>query len=146
MAITGGLYLGFVQKLIQGQHIFSDGDSTTYKVSLHTVGYVPNQDTHSTTADLSNEASNGNGYTTGGAQITLGSTTFDTTNELVAILAVDTTWATITKTFRIAVIYDTTNNYLVAWLNFGSDQSPSAENYTIFWNTTGIFDILTPVA
>jgi len=143
MAVTGKLYLGFLQKLIQGSHIFSDGDNTTYKVSLHTSSYNPNQDTHFVKTDLSNEVTNGSGYTTGGGQITIGTTSFDTTNEIVAVPFVNTTFTTITKTFRYGVVYNTTNDYLVGYIDFGVDQSPSAENYVIVWNTEGFFDLKT---
>lgn len=140
MAVSGKLYLGFLQKLVQGAHDF---DNDAYKVALLSSGYTPSQDTHFVFTDVSGyEIANGNGYSSGGASLTL-STGFDTTNEIIPVTALDTTWNTLTATFRYAVVYKVTGSYLVGYLDFGIDQTTVAENYTIIWNTSGIFDLTT---
>jgi hypothetical protein len=140
VAITGYCYLEFLYELTQATH---DISSDTYKVALLTSSYSPDVSTDALwSAISSNEVSSGNGYTTGGETLTL-SISKDTANDRIKITATDTTWATLTKTFRYAVIYRSASGNLVGYINFGSDQSPSAENYTIYWNATGVFDLAT---
>ena len=45
--------------------------SDTFKLSLHTGTFTPNQDTHDYRDDLTNELGSGNGYTTGGATLSV---------------------------------------------------------------------------
>lgn len=44
--------------------------ANTYKLSLHTSTYVPNNATHEVFADVTNELAAGNGYTAGGNTLT----------------------------------------------------------------------------
>lgn len=116
----------------------SGGD--TLKCALLTSSYTPSKD-HLTYADLSGEVS-GTGYTSGGATLTSQSVTRDDTNDEAVFDAANVTWSSATITARYAVIYDTTNsNSLICCIDFGSDQSSSAGDFTISWNANGIFAI-----
>jgi len=119
-------------------------DADAIKVSLHTVTYVPNQDTHDYYNDLTNEVANGNGYTTGGA--TLGTPTIGNTLNVVKLDGDDTVWTASTITARIAVVYDSTpgssaTNPLLCWIDFGADVSSVSGTFTITWNAAGIMTI-----
>lgn len=120
-----------------------DWDSDTIKVALVTSSYTPNQDTHDYWDDVSANEASGTGYTAGGA--TLGSKTLNYTSgsNLWTFDAADVSWTSSTITARYAVIYDSTGTSstspLIAYVDFGSDQSSSAGTFTIAWNASGIF-------
>lgn len=121
-----------------------DLDTDTIKVMLVTSTYVPNADTHEDRADVTNEVS-GTGYTTGGAEITSKTVTADTTDDEGVFDGADVTWSTATITARGAVIYLSTgvaaNDLLICYLDFGSDQSSSAADFTIAWNAEGLINL-----
>lgn len=121
-----------------------DLDTDTIKVMLVTSAYTPNQDTHEDRADVTNEVS-GTGYTTGGAEITSKTVTADTTDNEGVFDGADVTWSTATITARGAVIYKSTgvaaNDLLICYLDFGSDQSSSAADFTIAWNAEGLINL-----
>ena len=81
-----------------------DFDTDTMKVSLHTVTYVPAQDTDDFWNDATNEIS-GTGYTTKG--VTLGSktVTYDAGTNECRLDAGDAQWTASSFTARIAVVY-----------------------------------------
>lgn len=114
-------------------------------VALVTSSYSPNIDSHDYYDDITNEVANGNGYTTGG--ITLSSTTviLDTTGDEAEFDAADITWAASTITARGAVLYRNTGTAntspLIAYFDFGSDQSSSSGNFTITWNSEGLLNL-----
>jgi hypothetical protein len=116
--------------------------TNTLKVALTTSPYTPNQDTHDFFNDVTNEVT-GTGYTAGGA--TLGTKTLASTNNVVKFDAADTVWTTSTLTARRAVVYKdsgtTSTSPLVGWVDFGADVSSTAANFTITWDSNGIFRI-----
>lgn len=63
--------------------------TATFKVTLHSSGYTFSA-THQVYADLTNELSTANGYTSGGA--TLGSVTWTRTGGTATFDAADTSW------------------------------------------------------
>lgn len=113
-------------------------------VALVTSTYTPNIDTHDFFNDVTNEVA-GSGYVAGG--ITLSSTTviLDTTGDEAEFDAADITWATSTLTARGAVLYRNTGTAatspLIAYFDFGSDQTSSAGNFTIAWNSEGLLNL-----
>lgn len=120
----------------------------TIKVALVTSSYTPNQDTDNF-ANLAGFTANelsGGGY----ARQTLGTKTltFDAASNTVRFKAADTVFgAAFTGTFRYAVVLKDTGTAstspLIAYVNFGSDQSVSAGTFTINWDTTdGIIRIV----
>jgi hypothetical protein len=122
-----------------------DWDTDTIKVMLCTSGYTPNQDTHIYKSSVTNEVT-GTGYTAGGATLASKTITYDTATNVVILDAADVTWASSTITARYAVIYDDAGasdaaKVLLGYVDFGSDQSSTAGNFTLTWDATGIFRV-----
>ena len=85
-----------------------DLDSHTFKIALLTNTYTPSA-SHSTYADLTNQLSTANGYTSGGA--TLASVTWTHSGTTATFDCADPSWTASGGSigpFRIAVIYDDT--------------------------------------
>tara|TARA_R100001086_G_C11848145_1_gene260670 strand:+ start:12209 stop:12625 length:417 start_codon:yes stop_codon:yes gene_type:complete len=135
------LYNSAKQKLMDGS---IDLDTDTIKVALCTSTYSPDIDTHEDFADITNEVS-GTGYTAGGETLANKSVTKDTTDDEGVFDADDVTWLIATITARYAIVYkDTgvsTTSWLICYIDFGSDQSSSASDFTIQWNAEGIVNI-----
>lgn len=128
-------------------HIMDGGidlDTDTIKVALVTSTYTPNADTHEDFADVTNEIT-GTGYTAGGAALASKTVSIDTTDDEGVFDAADVTWTSSTLTARGAVIYKDTGtaatSLLICYLDFGSDQSSSAGDFTIQWNSEGILNL-----
>lgn len=121
-----------------------DWDSDTIKVMLVGSGYTPNQDTHDYLDDVVASEVSGTGYTAGGATLASKTLTYDSATNVTVLDAADVTWASSTITARYAVVYDdagATNaqKVLLGYVDFGSDQSSTSGNFTITWDSTGIF-------
>lgn len=121
-----------------------DHDTDTIKVALVTSSYTPDQDTHDFFDDVTNEVT-GTGYTAGGATIGSPTITVDTTDNEGVFDGADVTWTTSTITARGAVVYKSTGtastSALICYLDFGSDQSSSAGDFTIQWGAEGIINL-----
>lgn len=119
-----------------------DLDTDTVKVALCTSSYTPNQDTHDYYDDLSNEVANGSGYTTGGKTLTSLTVAYDGATNTFSFDAADSSWTSASFTARYAVIYVDTGTAstspLLAYVNFGADQTVSSGTFTIQWNASGI--------
>jgi hypothetical protein len=142
MATTHKLF-GLGVKNIAGGAI--DLDTDTFKISLHTVTYVPNQDTNDFFDDATNELATAGGYTNGGQTLATIALTYDTgTNEVRWDASVDPTWTiTATVTFRIAVIRKARGgaasaDELLSYIDFGADQSISSGTLTFTIDSTGL--------
>jgi hypothetical protein len=121
-----------------------DWDSDTIKVALVSSAYTPNQDTHDYLDDVIANEVTGTGYTAGGQALASKTVTYDAANNVTVLDAADVTWAASTITARYAVVYDdagATNaqKVLLGYVDFGSDQSSTNGNFTITWDSTGIF-------
>jgi hypothetical protein len=133
VAVTAWWYAGAFLQAFDKEIDFLADDIAT---SLHTVSYVPNQDTHDYFDDLTNQLTTANGYTaedgtgTGllfGAKVntaTLNVVKFDNT--------VDPQWTATGAGFtaRIAVWSDVTTNVtttdpLLCWMDFGQNETAS---------------------
>lgn len=116
----------------------------TIKVMLCTSAYVPDQDTHAyKDVSVTNEIT-GTGYTAGGATLASKTITYTAATNVIALDAADVTWASSTITARYAVIYDdspASSKPLLAYVDFGADQSSSNGNFTITWDVAGILKI-----
>lgn len=121
-----------------------DLDTDDIKVALVTVTYTPDIDVHEDFADITNEVV-GTGYTAGGKSLTTKSVTVDDGNDRAVFDADDVTWTASTITARAAILYKNTGvaatSTLIAYFDFGSDQSSSAGDFTIEWNATGILTL-----
>jgi hypothetical protein len=119
--------------------------SDTIKVALVTSAYVPNQDTHAYWSDITTEAT-GTGYTAGGTALASKTMTYNGTSNVITLDAADVTWAASTITARYAVVYDDTpataaTKPLLAYIDFGVDQSSNNGNFSITWDANGILKI-----
>lgn len=85
-----------------------DVDTHAFRMTLHTSAYVPNRDTHTVKADLTNEHANANGYTTNGQA--LASVTWVEVAGTVTFDCADVIWTASggSITARHAVIHDDT--------------------------------------
>lgn len=106
-------------------------------VALLTASYAPNLDSHMRYSDLSaTEIPAGGGYTTGGAQITNRTTSYDASADEYNLLGDDLTWGPgATLTTRFGVIYEmtTVDRYLWALLDFGTLIQVANGVFTIDW-------------
>ena len=114
------------------------------KVALTTSSYTVDIDTHDFFDDITNEVS-GTGYTAGGQSLATKSVTQDNTNDRGVFDAADVTWASSTITARYGILYFNTGTAstspLICQYDFGSDQSSSNGNFSIQWNSSGVFAI-----
>lgn len=116
----------------------------TIKLALVTSAYTPDIDTHDFFDDITNEVV-GTGYVAGGAALTTKATTQDNTNDQMDYTADNVTWSSSTITARAAVLYKDTGaaatSPLIAYFDFGSDQSSSSGDFTVQWDAGGILTI-----
>lgn len=135
------IYNSFKKKIMDGS---IDLDTDTIKVALVTSAYTPDQDAHDFFDDVTNEVS-GTGYSAGGASLANKAVTADNTDNEGVFDADDVTWSTSTITARGAVIYKSTGtastSALICYLDFGSDKTSTAGNFTIQWNAEGILNL-----
>ena len=114
-----------------------DLNNDTLKVALVTSSYIADPDHTSFTNEVA-----GTGYTAGGATLVNTAVTKDDINDKAFLDADDVTWATSTITARGAVIYkDDTPDILIAYIDFTSDKSSTAGDFTIQWNAAGIIQL-----
>lgn len=130
MAITQSMCTSFKKQLMEAEHNFKSSGGSTFKIALYTSSAT--LDSSTTAYSTSNEVV-GTGYTGGGNTLVNISPTTSGTTAFVDFS--DTTWSTATITARGALIYNSSSvnytNPAVAVLDFGSDKSSSAGNFTI---------------
>lgn len=159
MAITQALCTSFRAEILLAVHDFrptATGGQDTFKIALYTSS--ASIDANSTAYSATNEVS-GTNYTAGGGTLTnLGVVTSNNNASTGTgyLDFSDQTWGTSTITARGALIYNTTpsannnantalTNAAVAVLDFGSDKTSTAGDFTIAFpaasNTTAIIRI-----
>lgn len=135
------IYNSFKKKIMDGS---IDLDTDTIKVALVTSSYTPDQDAHDFFNDVTNEVS-ATGYTAGGATLANKAVTQDNTDNEGVFDADDVTWSSSSIVARGAVIYKDTGSAatspLIAYIDFGSDQTSSSGDFTISWNSEGIINL-----
>jgi len=126
---------------------WGDNVTTNIKVMLVDSTYAVNIDTHLTKADIDAllvEVS-GTGYVVGGANLVGRTTTVDVVNDWCRYDATDIVWAASTITARAAIVYLDTGvantSTLISFVDFGVDKVSSNGDFTIQWNTEGVFRI-----
>lgn len=135
MAITQAMATSFKTELLNGIHAFGTtvvrGATTadTFKLALYTSSAT--LDSTNTAYTATNEAS-GTNYTAGGNALT---TVAPTSSGTTAILDFnDLTFSSVTITARGCMVYNSTqSNKCVCVLDFGSDKSASAGDFTIIF-------------
>ena len=129
MAITQAMVTSFKVGVLDGTFDFSSGTSQVFKIALYTSSAT--LDATTTAYSVTNEVS-GTGYSAGGETLTIA--TNPTSTGTTAFLDFDdVTWSTATITARGALIYlaDGVTNPAVAVLDFGSDKTSTAGDFTI---------------
>ncbi len=145
MAASITFYQSFREYLGDGTF---DMNTNTFVVTLHSSSYTPNASSHTVSADLTNELSTANGYTSGGA--TLASVTWTRSGGTVTWDAADTVWTasggSIVARYAVIRASGTLNsrvNPLVAYILLDTtpaDVTTTAGNtLTLQWNASGIF-------
>lgn len=134
MAITQAMCTSFKKQLMEAEHNFKSSGGSTFKIALYTSSATLDS---STTAYTATNEVTGTGYTAGGKTLVNISPTTSGTTAFVDFN--DVTWTTSTITARGALIYNSSSinytNPAVAVLDFGSDKSSSAGDFTIQFPT-----------
>lgn len=118
--------------------------SDTIKVALVGSGYTPNQDTHDYWDDVSANEVTGTGYTAGGITLANKTVGYNAGTNVTKFDADDVSWTASTITARYAVIYNDTpasasDKSLIAYVDFGSNQSSTNGTFALVWDAAGIF-------
>ena len=128
MAITSAMCTSFKKELLEGKHNFLNSGGDTFKLALYTSSASLGA---GTTAYTTSEEVSGTGYSAKGNTLTRIDPSTDGTTAITDFA--DTTFSSSTITARGALIFneDTTGDTSVIVLNFGSDKSSSAGDFTI---------------
>jgi hypothetical protein len=127
MAISQAMCTSFKVELLTATHNFTASTGDVFKIALYTSS--ASLDATTTVYTTSNEVV-GTGYTAGGNTLTNVTPTASGTTALTDFA--DTTWSTATITARGAMIYNSSkSNKAVCILDFGSDKTSTAGNFTI---------------
>lgn len=146
MPITQAMCTSFKAEIMLAVHDFRNTGGDTFKLALYTSS--ANIDANSTSYSATNEVT-GTNYTAGGNTLVNGGVTASNTSASAGTgftTFSNTTWANATITARGALIYNTTpsangtanttlTNAAVAVLDFGSDKTSTAGDFTIIFPT-----------
>lgn len=146
MAISQAMCTSFKVGILDGSFNFGSGTSQVFKIALYTSSATLGA---STTAYTSSDevSSSGTGYTAGGNTLTISQV--PTSSGTTAYLDfADTTWSSATITARGALIYlaNGTTNPSVAVLDFGSDKTSTAGDFTIIFPTADASNAIIRIA
>ena len=148
MAFSGNfMCTSFKQELLQAKHDFTNSSGDTFKLALYTNS--ASFDASTTAYTTSNEVS-GTGYSAGGGTLTNVTPTTSGTTALTDFS--DLTFSSSTITARGALIYNTTagsgsgTTNTVVVLDFGSDKSSSAGDFTIVFPTADASNAIIRIA
>lgn len=139
MAIVQSMVSSFKQQILLGEH---DLDTDVIKIALYTS--AASLDAATTAYSTSNEVV-GVGYTAGGNTLTGATVSLSGTTAYVDFA--DTTWAASTITARAALIYNSSkSNKAIAVLDFGSDKTTTANNFTVQFPTNDASSAIVRIA
>jgi hypothetical protein len=148
MAFSGNyMCTSFKQGLLQAQHDFTASTGHTFKLAMYTNS--ASFDASTTDYTATNEVS-GTGYSAGGGTLTNVTPTTSGTTALTDFA--DLTFSSSTITARGALIYNTTTGGgtgttdSVIVLDFGSDKSSSAGDFTIVFPTADASNAIIRIA
>ena len=145
MAISQAMCTSFKVQLLSGAQNFNTGTTLVYKIALFTSAATLGAGTTTYTGSTTGEVANGGGYTTGGEILTV-SQIPTSTGTTAFIDFADVTWSAATITARGALIYNSTDDTAVAVLNFGSDKTSTAGDFTIILPTADATDAIIRIA
>jgi len=128
MAISQAMATSFKVEILGGDFDFSSGTSQSFKIALYTNSATLGATT--TAYSTSNEVT-GTNYVAGGEALTI--TQVPTSTGTTAFLDFgNATWSTSTITARGALMYKVgSGNPAIAVLDFGSDKTSTAGDFTI---------------
>jgi hypothetical protein len=131
MAISQAMCTSFKQEILVGTHNFTASSGNTFKLALYTSSASLGAETAAYTS--SNEASGTNYSATGSALTSVTPTTAGTT---AFCDFSDLTFSNVSITARGALIYnETQSDKSVCVLDFGSDKTATAGDFTIVFPT-----------
>jgi len=143
MAFTGNfMCTSFKQELLTATHDFTNGTGDAFKLAMYTNSA---SFTAATTAyTVTNEVS-GTGYSAGGGTLTNVTPTTSGTTALTDFA--DLTFSSATITARGAMIYNSTaGTNAVVILDFGSDKTSTAGDFTIVFPTADASNAIIRIA
>lgn len=133
------VYNGFKKHIMDGS---LDLVNDTIKCALMANTYTPDIDADEFWSDVSADEASGTNYTAGGNALTTKTTTIDDTNDRGLYDADNPVFSNVTITARYAVIYKDTGvagtSVLIGCLDFGSDQTATAGDFTVNLNAAGL--------
>ena len=143
MAITQALCTSCKVALLEGEMDFSSDTAQVFKIALYTS--VATLDAATTAYTATNEVV-GTGYVAGGNTLAIAAN--PTSTGTTAFLDfTDSVWASATLTARGALIYTTANsNAAVAVLDFGSDKTSTAGDFTVQFPTSDATNAIVRIA
>jgi len=143
MAFTGNyMCTSFKKELLEGLHDFNTSGGDVYKLALYDNTATLDA---STTAYTATGEISGTGYSAGGGTLTNVDPTSSGTTGFCDFD--DLTFSTATITARGALIYNSTNsNRAVVVLDFGSDKTSTAGDFTIVFPTADASNAIIRIA
>jgi hypothetical protein len=146
MAISQAMCTSFKVELLSGAQNFNTGTTKVYKIALYTSSATLGAST-TTYSGTSNQVASGGGYTTGGNTLVVSQIPTDGGSGTTAFIDfADTTWSAATITARGALIYNSTDDTAVAVLDFGSDKTSTAGDFTIIFPTADATNAIIRIA
>jgi hypothetical protein len=147
MAISQAMCTSFKVQLLSGAQNFNTGTTKVYKIALFTSAATLGAGTTTYSGSTTGEVANGGGYTTGGNTLTVSQIPTNGGSGTTAFIDfADTTWSAATITARGALIYNSTDDTAVAALDFGSDKSSTAGDFTIIFPTADASNAIIRIA
>lgn len=139
MTVTGKAYGKFPLALINAE---TNWASNSIRMGLHTVSYVPNQDTDDYWNDATNEIAD-SGYTAGGQALASKTATYDAPSNTVTLDCADVVWSSVSFTVRVATVHDHTPSTdatrpLYCYNLSSADVVSTAGNFTVQINASGL--------
>lgn len=139
--MANAVYNYFKKAVMVGS--FNLGALPTIFVALVNNSYSPNVDTDIYRSAIASYEVVGTAYVSGGVALSSPNIQQDNTGNQGILYATNIVWSTSTITARGAVLYGSSglgaaSDPLISYLDFVTDQSSVAGNFTIQWNASGI--------
>jgi hypothetical protein len=144
MAISQAMVTSFKVGVLNGTFDFSSGTSQVFKIALYTSAAT--LDASTTAYSVTDEVS-GPGYTAGGNTLAISQVPTSTGTTAFLDFA-DSTWTSATITARGALVYldNGGTNPAVAVLDFGSDKTSTAGDFTVQFPTADATNAIVRIA
>ena len=150
MAFTGNfMCTSFKQQLLEGAHDFRLTTGDVFYIALYTssASFTAATTAYTTSNEITNTS--GSAYTAGGKSLTNISPTTSSTTAYTDFA--DATWSSASFTARGAMIYNSTpthtyTNPSIVILDFGSDKTASAGDFTVVFPTADASNAIIRIA